>query len=433
MIDLFLQRFMPDPFVIAILLTALTVALASIYSHSPTGEYQPREIVKYWGDGFWSLADFTLKMAMILISGYVVAISRPVMATLRFLIGFVNTPIQAVLFCTFAALLASWINWGLGLVVGGIVALEVGRRLPNVSYRVLVASSYSGFLVWHGGLSGSIPLVLNTHDKVSFDLIGELIPLSQTTFGQLNLIAVGSMIVLLPTINLWNLKVAGNEPARFLTETREAKSIATNPDVWINRSSIPVLIMFALAACYWYVMWDRREFRLNLDSAIFLFFMFGLLLHGNPNAFIKAVTEATPKVAPILIQYPLYAGIMAILQQSGLAEKFSEIFVEYSTAKTLPLMTFYSAGLLNLFVPTGGGQWAVQGPIVVSAARELGVDLPRVAIAVAWGDAWTNLLQPFWAIPLLTIAGLNIKDIIGFCLVTLFASGTVLSVIFLLF
>ena len=96
-------------------------------------------------------------------------------------------------------------------------------------------------------------------------------------------------------------------------------------------------------------------------------------------------------------------------------------------------MTFYSAGLLNLFVPTGGGQWAVQGPIVVSAARELGVDLPRVAMAVAWGDAWTNLLQPFWAIPLLTIAGLQIRDIIGFCLVTLFASGAVLSVIFLLF
>ena len=151
-----------------------------------------------------------------------------------------------------------------------------------------------------------------------------------------------------------------------------------------------------------------------------------------PRAFIDAVTEATPKVAPILIQYPLYAAIMAVLKESGLAQQISQWFVDYSSETTFPLMTFYSAGLLNLLVPSGGGQWAVQADIVINASRELNVPLPKVAMAVAWGDAWTNMAQPFWAIPLLTIAGLRIKDIMGFCLVTLVTSGIVLSLIFLL-
>jgi len=187
-----------------------------------------------------------------------------------------------------------------------------------------------------------------------------------------------------------------------------------------------------MAAFYWYVVGAAGNFKLSLNSVIFIFFMLGLLLHGTPNRFMQAATDATPKIAPILIQYPLYAGIMAILVKSGLADQISNWFVEHATKETFPLMTFYSAGLLNLLVPSGGGQWAVQAPIVVNAANELGVEIPKVAMAVAWGDAWTNMAQPFWAIPLLTIAGLRIKDIIGFCLVTLFASGVVLSLIFLL-
>jgi short-chain fatty acids transporter len=191
--------------------------------------------------------------------------------------------------------------------------------------------------------------------------------------------------------------------------------------------------LFALAAFYLYAVQTREErgLKLDLNSINFIFFMLGAILHGTPRRFINAVTEGTPKIAPILIQYPLYAGIMAILQQSGLAGDISQWFVEHSTAATFPLMTFYSAGMLNVLVPSGGGQWAVQAPIVIPAAQELGVSIPRVAMAVAWGDAWTNMLQPFWAVPLLTIAGLSIKDIIGFCLLVLLASGVGLSLLFL--
>ena len=435
--DRLLQRYMPDPFVIAILLTAFTFALACFATGDPAADNQltPEQIIQFWGDGFWNLAAFTLQMSMILIGGYVVATSRPVTMLLQQLVKLANGPVSAVLFCTFAAMIASWINWGLGLVVGGIVALEVGKRLPQVSFRVLVASSYSGFLVWHAGLSGSVPLDLNTENsKVSGDLIGELIPLSQTTFSPINLTALACMLVLLPLVNLFHLRMSADDEQAQLQPTDTAVEPSTRDqetEIWINRSFISVLLLLAMAAFYWYVVGTAGNFKLSLNSVIFIFFMLGLLLHGTPNRFMEAVTDATPKVAPILIQYPLYAGIMAILIKSGLADQISNWFVEHASKETFPLMTFYSAGLLNLLVPSGGGQWAVQAPIVVNAANELGVEIPKVAMAVAWGDAWTNMAQPFWAIPLLTIAGLRIKDIIGFCLLTLFASGVVLSLIFL--
>ncbi|MEE2862128.1 MAG: TIGR00366 family protein, partial [Pseudomonadota bacterium] len=113
--------------------------------------------------------------------------------------------------------------------------------------------------------------------------------------------------------------------------------------------------------------------------------------------------------------------------QSGLAASLSEWFVSISTAQTLPFWSFIAAGIVNIFVPSGGGQWAVQAPVMLPAAQALGADLPRVAMAVAWGDAWTNLLQPFWALPMLGIAGLQAKDIMGFCVINLVVVGTVVG------
>lgn len=438
--DRFLQRYVPDPFVIAIFLTLLTLGLAIFYRQdTEQSEFDAaKQLALFWGDGFWGLASFTLHMAMILIGGYVVATSRPVNWLLMKMVAWIGSPVQAVLFCTFAAIVASWINWGFGLVVGGVVALEVGKKLPTVPFRVLVASSYSGFLVWHAGLSGSIPLDMNTDGKEFAKLGLELVDTNETLFGSFNLVALASIVVLLPLINLLNLKLAENDGEREVDLANGIKpdneSVTDSSENWLNRSSLPVLALFGMAAFYAYVLWvdETRTWKLDLNSINLTFFMLGLLLHWTPRNFIDAVSEAAPKVAPILIQYPLYAAIMAILKESGLAEAMSKWFVENSTQTTFPLMTFYSAGILNLFVPSGGGQWAVQAPIVIPAAQELGVSIPKAAMAVAWGDAWTNLAQPFWAIPLLTIAGLKIKDIIGFCLIALVCTGAVLSLLFLI-
>jgi short-chain fatty acids transporter len=431
--DRMLRRYTPDPFVIAILLTVLTLVLAVTLTGST-----PAAAIEYWGDGFWSLAAFTLKMAMILLGGYVVAKSPPVNRGLLMLIGRLQTPGQAVLFCTFAALIASWINWGFGLVVGGVVALEVARQVPAAPFRVLVASSYSGFLVWHGGLSGSIPLALNTpSDEITRQLFdGVAMPLSETTFGPVNLAALGAIVVLLPLLNWSMLKYAGEGSLQdsfyIKPSPGPVEDSPEDPPTWIERSFLLSGLLGLLGIAYLAVVIGQQKFSLNLDSVMFIFYVAGLVLHGSPRAFVHSVREAVPKIAPILVQYPLYAGIMALLRNSGLAQQMSEYFASIATADTLPLMTFYSAGLVNLFVPSGGGQWAVQAPVVVPAVQELGADMQKTIVALAWGDAWTNMLQPFWAVPLLAIAGMKIREIIGLLLVVLLASGVVLSGVFLL-
>ncbi len=435
LVDKLLRNYTPDPFVIAILLTVLTFALSISMTDS-----NPTEAIQAWGGGFWNLAAFTLKMAMILLGGFVVAKSPPVHRFLLKSIELINTPTQAVLFCTFAAIVASWVNWGFGLVVGGVVALEVSRRIPTAPFRVLVASSYSGFLVWHAGLSGSIPLALNTAtDKITETVVGKTIPLSETMFGSVNMIALGSMIVLLPLVNWLMLKFVGEgdplasnyvKPAKP-TEDVVDRSENSKPIAWLENSILLSLLLGGMGVFYLVTLVSSGSFQLNLDSVMLIFFMAGLLLHGSPRAFVRSVEEAVPKIAPILIQYPLYAGIMALLVDTGLASQVSELFVTWANEDTLPLMTFYSAGLVNLFVPSGGGQWAVQAPVILPAVEQLGADLNKTIVAVAWGDAWTNMLQPFWAVPLLSIAGMKIKDIIGLLMIVLLSSGAVLSLIFL--
>ena len=122
-----------------------------------------------------------------------------------------------------------------------------------------------------------------------------------------------------------------------------------------------------------------------------------------------------------------------MMTTSGLAAVISEGFVSISNEFTFPLFTFLSAGLVNIFVPSGGGQWAVQAPIMLEAAQTMDVSIPKTAMAVAWGDAWTNMIQPFWALPALAIAGLKAKDIMGYCVITLLVSGIVISVGLLFF
>jgi short-chain fatty acids transporter len=434
-VDRILNRYTPDPFVIAIGLTWIAIACAVGMTESGI-----LDAIRAWGNGLWDLAGFTFQMAFMLVAGFSVATSPPVQRALSRLISRIHTPGQAVLFCTLAALVASYLNWGLGLVVGGIVALETGRRVPAAPFRLLVAASYSGFIVWHGGLSGSIPLAVNTPGDPSLKLMGgATVPVSETMFGVTNLVAVAGLFVVIPLVNLFLLKaIPSGDSAAALPFSKQPDDDANSELQKSNWSMIDRLeqswpggaALLLLLALYLFAQFSDGKFSLNLNTLNLILLLLGLLLHGSTRRFSRSIAEAAPKAAPILVQYPLYGGLMGILVGTGLAKEVSDWFVEHSSKETFPLLTFYSAGLLNLFVPSGGGQWQVQAPIVLPAAQELGADLPRTIMAVAWGDAWTNLAQPFWAIPLLAIAGLKIREIIGLCLISLIAGGVVLSLVF---
>ncbi|MDR5868327.1 short-chain fatty acid transporter [Halomonas koreensis] len=417
------ERYLPDPYIFVLLLTVIAAAAAIAVERQT-----PLAVLRFWGDGFWNLLTFSMQMLLVLVTGFMLASSPPVKRLLQRLAGLARTPGAAIVLVTLVSLAASWINWGFGLVVGALFAKELARQV-RVDYRLLVASAYSGFIVWHGGLAGSVPLTIATEGHFSAERIG-VIGTGETIFSLFNLAIVLALFVAVPLFNRLMLpddrdsvfidpSLLEDDEARHARITRPAERLENSMTLaWLV--GIPGLLFLA----------DHFLLQgggLNLNVVNFLFLFLAIVLHRTPRSLLESLHEAIKGGAGIVIQFPFYAGIMAIMVQSGLAESLSQALIAMATETTLPFWSFLSAGVVNLFVPSGGGQWAVQAPVMLPAAEALGVDIPRVAMAVAWGDAWTNLLQPFWALPVLGIAGLKAKDIMGFCLVQLLLTGLIIA------
>lgn len=419
------DRYLPDPLVIVAFITVAIFLAGMVFQGQ-----SPVAMLGYWQGGFWSLLSFAMQMAMILVLGFTVASTPLFSRMVSRIAGLVRTPGAAILVVSVLSLAASWLNWGVGLVIGAILGRELARRVEGVDYRLLIASAYSGFLIWHAGLSGSVPLLIATPGHFLEEEIG-LIGTDRTIFTALNLGIVIALMIAVPITN-WLMMRGIDKPVsidRSLVEeeaavkevapTRPAEKLEATPWVaWM----IAALGIAAIAAYWW-----RGAGGLNLDVINFILIFVGIALHGTLRRFLDTLTEGTKGAASVLIQFPFYAGIMGMMSGSGLTASISEFFIGIATADTLPLLTFWSAGIVNIFVPSGGGQWAVQGPIMMSAAEALGADQARVAMAVAWGDAWTNMIQPFWALPALAIAGLRARDIMGFCVIVLIVSGVIIS------
>ncbi|ATH76584.1 MULTISPECIES: short-chain fatty acid transporter [Halomonadaceae] len=418
------ERYLPDPYIFVLLLT-LVAAVAAIAVERQT----PLAVLRMWGDGFWGLLTFSMQMLLVLVTGFMLASSPPVKRILQKIAGTAKTPGGAIILVTLVSLAASWINWGFGLVVGALFAKELAR-LIKVDYRLLVASAYSGFVVWHGGLAGSVPLTIATEGHFSADQIG-VISTSSTIFAFFNLAIVVCLFIAVPLVNRLMLpdeKDSVYVDPRLLDDEPEPVGRITRPAEKLENSMPLALLVGVPGLLFLLDHFLLRGGSLNLNVVNFMFLFLAIVLHRTPRNLLTSLNEAIKGGAGIVIQFPFYAGIMAIMVQSGLAQSMSEWLVSFATANSLPFWSFISAGIVNLFVPSGGGQWAVQAPVMLPAAEALGADIARVAMAVAWGDAWTNLLQPFWALPVLAIAGLKAKDIMGFCLIQLFITGAIISI-----
>lgn len=422
-----MERYLPDPFLFVIILTVVVFGLGLGLTDSSTVD-----MVAYWGGGFWALLAFSMQMVLVLVTGFVLASSPIFKKGLGKLASFAKSPGSAIIWVTLVSLAASWINWGFGLVIGALFAKELAKRVEHVDYRLLIASAYSGFLIWHAGFSGSIPLSIATDGHPFIDKIG-IIPTSETIFSSYNLIIVAALLIIVPVLNRMMMpkkeETVTVDPKVLIdpvVEELPAKSDMT-PAERLENSWILSAIIGVLGLAFIVYYFAQNGFALTLDVVNFMFLFLGILFHGTPRKYLIAVQEAVKGAGAIIVQFPFYAGIMGMMTASGLAAVISEAFVSISSVDTFPLFAFLSAGLVNFFVPSGGGQWAVQAPIMLEAAEMLGSDPAKVAMAVAWGDAWTNMIQPFWALPALAIAGLKAKDIMGFCVIVLVVSGFVIG------
>jgi short-chain fatty acids transporter len=416
----FAERWIPDAFVFALLATIL-VFTAGLFTGAA-----PMELVQAWGGGFWELLTFTLQMALVIITGYVIASAPPVKRLIRFVAARPHTPRGAVALVTVFAMLSSWLNWGFSLIFSAVLAREIARRHRGIDYRALCAASLLGLgSVWAQGLSGSAALQMATPGALPervrqiVAVNGGLIDFRHTIFLWQSLASVAVELVLVTLVMY--LAAPTGEAAR------DAQSLgvtlpdfadddvpaARSPGEWLEHSRLLTIAVCALGFVFLFHSWKGLS-GFTLNSINLTLLLVGFALHGTPARLMRAVRDATPATWGVILQFPFYAGIAGMIAATKLNERIAGVFVSLSTPKTFPaLMSLYSA-VLGVFVPSGGGKWLIEAPYVMTAAHQLHVHLGWVVACYDLGEAVANLVQPFWMLPVLALCGLRARDVMGY-------------------
>ncbi len=425
------ERYYPDAFIFVIVLSVLTFVLALVNTDATAVQ-----TLEAWGNGLPKLFTFTAQITIIMITAHALAHTSPVESILSKIGSYPNTGIQAYALVTFISGIASLFAWSFGLIVGGIiskfVAIGCSKKRIKIHYPLLVACAYSGYVIWHMGYSSSAALFVSSGGHSLVDKIG-IIPVTETIFTTFNMCLALITLLIITTIN----------PLMRPTESSEIKEIDPNifrfsekkngfdnlnkdkrtfAQVVENNRFISFFVGFCLLFFILFIFY-HKGFSLDLNLVSWTFLGLGLILSNSPIHYVKLVNKAAITVGPIILQYPFYAGIMGMMSDTGLIDVVADKIAQISSSETLGFYSFLSGGLVNMFIPSGGGQWAVQGPVMIEAAKNLNVEPYVIVLGVAYGDQWTNMIQPFWTIPLLAIAGLHMRQIMGYTFVIFLITG----------
>ena len=435
-----MEKYLPDAYLFAIILTFISFILALIFTDAGF-----MGTINAWWGGIWGILAFAMQMTLILVTGHSLALAPPVKRMLAGIARIANTPVKAVFLVALVAGICSWLQWGFGLIVGGLLAVEIAKRVEDVDYPLLIAAAYAGFLTWHMGISGSTPLTIATAGNPANHietLTGQVIPVTQTMFASWNIWP--AMFLIVSVAGLLAMAVPTRDKARPLSKEaigrleeeekqEEAERKNVQMDTWAQRienSRIINYVFAAMGAIYLVNYFIQKGFALDLNLVIGIFMFLGIILHERPINYARAVNKAI-RGGGIALQFPLrrhpgpHDGHRVGVCDCGMVRGHGDHATFY-------MLQFWAAGLLNMFIPSGGGQWAAQGSITVQASQMIGQEPVKAAMMVAWGDQWTNMIQPFWALPLLGLANLKARDIMGYTTLVLLWGGVVLSIVALL-
>ncbi|OBG35169.1 TIGR00366 family protein [Mycobacterium sp. E3198] len=434
----YVERLMPDPYLFAVILTLIVVGLVALLVRGATAA----GVLKAWYGGVWgaqNIFTFAFQMVLVLVTGYTLAEAPVLKRAIVRVAGKPTNQVQGALLCFGVSTVFSLLNWGLGLVAGALVARQVAKRLQGAHFGYLIATGFMGYIVWTQGLSSSIALA-NTDTTSPINVIhkitGMTVPLTLTIFQPYNWAAVIAVAALL-TIAIWRMApTQGLEPDPAVFD-EEPEPVAPTGDrtfaEWLENLWILNVMVFAAGITYFAL----SGFALNISSMIMLFTITSALLHRTPIRFIRAFSGAAKVSGPLLLQYPLYGGIVGLLgylptgSGKALQAVLAEAVVRGADQYTLPFLTFVGSVLISLFVPSGGGHWAVQGPIAVDSALAIGQHsrtyLGLISMSVADGEAVANMIQPFWLLPVLAIAKLNVRQVMGFTVIAFLVGFAVSS------
>ncbi|UQG60881.1 TIGR00366 family protein [Marinobacter sp. M3C] len=450
------RQYIPNPFIFAIILTVIVYALGVLLT--PSG---PFEMVQYWYGGFWNLLSFGMQMVVILLFGYVLAASPPARKIIAVAAKLPKNAGQAIMLVTVLAIVFGFVSWGLGLIVGAISAREICTQAKlrgiKVHYPLAAAAGFTGLIIFNAGFSASAPLLVNTKGHFLESTIG-LIPVSETILSPFNLITFAAFLIIIPLVyRAMHPKVEDtdevpdfdNAPAKKIKNgqatAEEGEAVAINalmkdkasaqqhatPEETVAEKleNAPALTWIIVLAGLSFVVhhFITKGFDLNLNIVNFILLIVGMVAYKTPMAYVKAIDEGIRACGQVVLQFPFYAGIMGMMAASGLVSIFADWMVAMSNVYTLPLTSLLSAAVVNLAVPSAGGQWAVQGPMLVEAAQKLGSDLGVIIMSFSYGDQLTNGIQPMWMLPLLGITSLKAREILGYTAVMMLVAFVIFA------
>jgi short-chain fatty acids transporter len=403
-----------------------------------------------WYAGLWDNSAgglyFAFQMIFILVLGHVLALTPVFRTFINGLTHYCTNSSSTAITISTTAIVLGYINWGLALVLSALMVKHVLQKFHQLKQPINIglvgASAYVSMLVWHGGLSGSSPtkameqnaireMMLNAGYQVG-DAFPASFPASETIFSPINLTVFFTLLITIPLLMSWMAR-------RLKKRETLVPQINKNEEVAQKRfqinSTTLIGILFLIVAIWVAIHQTRNSTSgfLNINFINFCLLGLGILLHNDLTRFTEAVRVAIGDAAGILIQFPLYFGIIGLMKAGGLTEVLSDAMVSSASAESFPVLAFLSAGLLNFFIPSGGGQFYVQGPMLIEAAQRLGVDVSKTIMALSYGDQWTNMLQPFWALPLLGITKIKLVEILPYCVALFLLSGVVFIAALMLF
>ncbi|MCB0477301.1 MAG: short-chain fatty acid transporter [Crocinitomicaceae bacterium] len=455
----YFQMLLPSPFAIAVILTIITfvVALFATLPFNKSYFDYSIDLLGFWEAGLWDSGPgglyFAFQMMFLLVLGHVLALSKPFTYLINGLTHYCTNTANSAFVVTLSTIIVSLFNWGLGLIFGAILARKIGEKFSAsekpINYPLIGAAAYVGLMVWHGGISGSAPLkasesgnlksMVEGNANVNLSNIPDSIGFGDTIFSGMNISVMICLLFIIPAIFYWiGKKVQASKidielkPHKMWEEDKPTGAEKIDASLIFSIGFGSVLIIYAFLKAF-YIPDQPSLDVINPNYINLILLGLALILHGNFRRFLHACEDAIKDTTGILIQFPLYFGIMGIMKSSGLVAITSEYFAQISTESSFPVFTFLSAGLINIFVPSGGGQWAVQGPILIETCQNLGISMEKSIMALSYGDQLTNMLQPFWALPLLGITRLKAKQIMPYTLILFLIGGCIFFINLLIF
>ncbi len=440
---------MPGPFALAVILTAFVLSVAILF-FKPDGVglgLHTISVTTMWYQGIWDspMLVFAFQMMLILVLGHSLALSAPVSDAINYAAKYCNSTAKAAAIVTFVCIAAGLLNWGLGLILGAVFARKIGERSQRkglrINYPLIGACGYTGMMVFHGGFSGSSLIKVAEPGHLDSLMSGlgtnlatlpDAIGFGDTILSSMNISVSIALLIIVP-FSAYSLGKKSIPSEYVLRNSREKREENMYPQFRAERLDhkpllalgLGIFSLFTAAAYASYMAMDGKLHYIDANFINLLLFGVGLVAHGNLHKFAGAAEEAARGASSILIQFPLYFGIMGVMKNTGMVEALAQFFIHNSGGSSHAILTFLSAALINIFIPSGGGQWMIQGPVIIESTMALNIDLGKSILAMAYGDQVTNMLQPFWALPLLAITGLRAREILPYTLFFMVVGGVI--------